>query len=173
MAKYTKLFADYIKDGGSLPTEFALIDDFTDLFKLHFCNYELGFETEALFFMKLQYYATLYVQKYKDRITALTNAWTEFYTPTKTKVHNGNNAFTAGAQHATSTELPFDSATADPTIKNDSEAYTNTLYDTYTDNETGSTSDEAIRRVEFLQREVYNVLEELMDKFNPCFMQVF
>ena len=49
MAKYTTLLAEYLERGGQLPASFALIDGFEDLFKKHYCDKELGFETDLLF----------------------------------------------------------------------------------------------------------------------------
>ena len=58
MAKYTETLAEYIEGGGVLPSSsFALIEDFEDLFKERYCGSELGFETELLFAMKLDYKA--------------------------------------------------------------------------------------------------------------------
>ena len=64
MAKYTELLTEYIENGGTLPTAFSLITGFEDLFIRHFCNYEIGFETETLFAIKLEEKADLYMNLY-------------------------------------------------------------------------------------------------------------
>ena len=83
MAKYTELFAEYIEKGGQLPASFSLILGFGDLFKKHYCDKEIGFETELLFYMKLEEKADLYMQKYADRIALIASAWLDYNAPAK------------------------------------------------------------------------------------------
>lgn len=173
MAKYTMLLAEYLERGGQLPASFSLIDGFEDLFKKHYCDKELGFETELLFYMKLDEKATLYMQAYADKIQRLATAWGILDAPVKTRYTLNERTFTGGAQHGATTELPFDSDTAEPNILNDSDEYTNTESVEHTENEYGDTHDEAIRGIEFLNNKVYSLLNELLLVFKPCFMGVY
>ena len=70
MAKYTTLLAEYLERGGQLPASFALIDGFEDLFKKHYCDKELGFETDLLFFMKVDELADIYLPLTKQNCNA-------------------------------------------------------------------------------------------------------
>lgn len=161
MAKYTMLLAEYLERGGQLPASFSLINGFTDLFKKHYCDKEIGFETELLFFMKLDEKADLYMQAYADKIQRLATAWNVFDAPVKTRYVVDDRTFnagarketfgggarketlsagarketlSAGAQHAETTELPFDSQNAEPNVLSDTDAYENvTDNDAYED----------------------------------------
>ena len=72
----TEFFGEYIKNNaGGFPSAFDKIPaldgiEFKDLFLEHFCDREIGFETEALFAIKLNARADLvcpiYVQKIND-----------------------------------------------------------------------------------------------------------
>lgn len=173
MAKYTMLFAEYLERGGACPASFSLINGFEDLFKKHYCDKEIGFETEALFYIKLEEKADLYMQLYADKIARLANAWLGYDAPVKVRYITDDKTFTGGEQHAKTTELPFDSTTADPSIKNDAEEYTNTDATERREEESGETNDEAQRKVEFLNTRVYSLLNELLNVFKTCFMGVY
>ena len=173
MAKYTMLFAEYLEKGGACPASFALILGFEDLFKKHYCDKEIGFETELLFYMKLEEKADLYMQKYADKIQRIATAWGVFDNPAKVRYTEEHKTFNAGEQHAKTTELPFDSEEAEPSLLNDSEAYENRDARATTERETGETHDEAIRSIEFLNGRVRTLLVDLLDEFKSCFMGVY
>lgn len=225
MAKYTELFSEYLERGGQLPASFALIDGFEDLFKLHYCDKEIGFETEALFFMKLERTARINVPFYADKIRRLASAYAHFDVPAKVRYERGFNQDTQGEQNTrtsntnvngkqdtstTSTnvngeqngynsELPFDVANASPSMKTHNDAFTNTGTGTFHADETtntgsgtfhaddvinkgerqnetresGYTPDEAMREVEFLNKEVEPLIQMLLDEFKRLFMQIY
>lgn len=195
MAKYTTLLAEYLERGGQLPASFSLIQGFEDIFKKHYCDKEIGFETDLLFFMKLDEKADLYMQLYADKLTRLASAYNLFdegakvrYTiegrTTNLGAQHEESTFTGGAQHTEGTELPFDSENAEPNIINDSAEYTNTNEvnrdatensdDTErTETETGGSLDELQRRIEFVNRKAVSIIEELLMVFKPCFMGVY
>ena len=173
MAKYTMLFAEYLERGGACPASFGLILGFEDLFKKHYCDKEIGFETEALFYMKLEEKADLFMQQYADRIQRVATAWGVFDSPAKVHYTDEYKTFNAGEQHAKTTELPFDSTDAEPSLLNDSEAYENSDTRATTERETGETHDEAIRTIEFLNGSVKNLLMQLLKEFKPLFMGVY
>lgn len=173
MAKYTMLFAEYLERGGACPASFALIQGFEEIFKKHYCDKEIGFETEALFFMKLDEKADIFMQLYADKIKRLATAWAGFDAPIKTRYVKEDKTFNAGEQHAKTTELPFDSTEAEPSLLNDSEAYENTDGLERTEQESGATHDEALRQIEFLNNKVHSLIIDLLDVFKPCFMGVY
>lgn len=173
MAKYTMLFAEYLERGGACPASFSEIQGFEEIFKKHYCDKEIGFETEALFFMKLDEKADLFIDLYKDKISRLASAWTGYDTPAKIRYTREDKTFNGGAQKAKTTELPFDSETAEASLVNDTDAYTNTDATAKTESETGKTIDEAQRAIEFLNTKVHSLLLDLLNEFKPCFMGVY
>lgn len=173
MAKYTMLFAEYLERGGACPASFSLINGFEEIFKKHYCDKEIGFETEALFFMKLDEKADLFMQLYADKISRLASAWTGYDTPAKVRYTEEYKTFNGGKQKAKTTELPFDSATAEASLINDTDAYENKDQRATTETESGKTIDEAQKAVEFLNTKVHSLLLDLLDVFKPCFMGVY
>lgn len=174
MAKYTETLAEYIDNGGLLPTSFALINGFEDLFKHYYCDKEIGFETELLFFMKLDMYAELNMQRYKDRIDRASAILLEFDDPTKTVTDSQMDVLQAGAQEGSTTELPFDDGTnTDPAVINKTEAYRNVSTRSLTHTEKGATDDEALRRVEFIHKRIEDIKLQLLEEFKPCFMEIY
>lgn len=173
MAKYTELFAEYLAKGGQLPASFGLITGFEDIFKKYYFDKEIGFETELIFYMKLDMYATLYMQKYADKISRLASAWLEFDAPAKVIYETDTTAFAGGKRKTNTTELPFDSATAEASLINESDAYSDNNTRTLNRSESGATFDEALRRVTFLNESVKNLIIDLLYEFKPCFMVVY
>lgn len=173
MAKYTMLFAEYLERGGLCPASFSLIQGFEEIFKKHYCDKEIGFETEALFFMKLDEKADIYMQKYADKISRIATAWGVFDSPAKVRYTEEYKTFNGGAQKAKTTELPFDSEEAEASLINDTDAYENNDTRATTEKETGETHDEAIRTIEFLNGKVRNLIVDLLNEFKTCFMGVY
>ena len=173
MAKYTKLFADYIEGGGELPAAFDLIEGFEDLFKKYYCDKEIGFETDLLFAMKLELYADMYVPVYAARIAKETAAWAEFDTPVKTTHETDDTTFNAGATRGTITDLPLGASGSNPNTITAADAYENTNGRELERTESGATSDEAIARLRFIQDKVKVIKLELLERFAPCVMAVY
>ena len=173
MAKYTMLFSEYIEQGGELPAAFAEINGFDDLFKMHYFNCEIGFETPLIFAMKLEEYANLYMTAYAQKLTRLATAYGLFDTGAKVRYTTDNNTYTTGAQRGTTTELPIDAETAEPSIVNATEQYTNQNSIIRNEQETGGTLDELQRRVEFLNTKAHNIIVDLLKEFKPLFMAIY
>ena len=173
MAKYTELLAEYLEAGGELPDVFDTIEGFEDLFIAHYCDKEIGFETEALFAVKLELYANIYVPKYAERITALATAWTNASNPTKVHYERYDTTVNAGAQRAQTTDLPFDATTATPSSVTASDAYINTDARITNREESGVTVDEAYNVIDRLNEEVFPIVLRLLRAFEPCFMGVY
>lgn len=173
MAKYTELFADYLKDGGALPSVFSSIIGFEDLFKGYYCDKEIGFETEILFAIKLETYANIYVPMYAQRISALATALTNASNPVKVHYERYDTTINAGAQKAQSTDLPINASTATPSSVLATDAYVNTDARVTNREESGFTVDEAYRVIDKLNEEVRPLIRKLLDAFKPCFMGVY
>lgn len=168
MALYTETFADYVeKSGYELPTAFDLIEGFEDLFLKYYCDKEIGFETENLFAIKLDLYAELYMEKYADRIEKLAVAYGLLDSPART--HYEENTTTLGAQRGTQTELPMNASTAIPNMVTTADQTENVVNVEITDN---SITDKVIL-FDKLNEEVKIILEELLRRFENCFMRIY
>lgn len=173
MAKYTELFGEYLKDGGTLPSVFATITGFEDMFVAEYIDKEIGFETEDLFAIKLDHYANIYVPIYAERISALATAWTNASNPIKVHYERYDTTVNAGAQKVHSTELPINAATATPSSVTATDAYVNTDARITNREESGVTVDEAYRVIEKLNDEIRPLVKKLLNEFKPCFMQIY
>lgn len=177
MAKYTETFAEYVEDGGALPSSsFALVEDFEDLFKERYCGSEIGFETEALFAIKLDMKARLVMPIYAARIAAVDAAMNKLKTPSKTRTERR----VYGEQHSetgndgSNTELPIDAATAEPASTTHTEGSAD--IDEHEDNLTFTdyvTIDENIRIIEQLTASRRGLVEQCLEEFKPLFMGVY
>lgn len=156
MAKYTELFTEYIENGWELPTVFSKIEGFSDLFLGHFCDHEIGFETEELFNVKLETRARIIIPFYADRLAAIKARFEGLNNPSKSyqktvqggergsnKTFNGGKrdetvTNNMGEQKARAFDLPMNDTTADPTGRTEADSYTDTettAKQAYTDSE--------------------------------------
>lgn len=178
MAKYTELFAEYLDNGGALPSaSFALIDGFEDLFKERFCGSEIGFETEALFAIKLDLKAQLVMPVYAERLAIAISQITGLKN-NPVKVRYETRGY--GKRHAessndgTNTDLPYDVDTATPSLKThtegsaDNDAYT----DAFTFDE-GLSADERLRIIEAMNNKASSIVEACLEEFKPLFMGIY
>lgn len=160
MAKYTETLQEYLQDN-ELPEEFAEIEGFEDLFKAHFIDKEIGFETEELFAVKLSGRASLVIPMYKERIAHINAYIAKLGNPKKvikTKM---------GAQKTKTTELPIDASTAEPSLVNDTDAYENKQV------EKDYSISNLLSMVRFLKGEDANIITKLLGEFDSLFMQVY
>ena len=125
MAKYTMTLAEYLARGGALPSSFALIEGFEDLFIARYCDHEIGFETDELFNIKLDLKASLVMQLYKDKIDAMALYWAKVPNPTKVHYELATTQYNMGKQKNKTTELPFDASQAEPNLINENDPYSN------------------------------------------------
>lgn len=168
MAKYTELFAEYLESGGELPAAFAEIDGFEDAFIQEYCDKEIGFETEALFYIKLEAKANIVIPIYKKKFEALDQTLTQLSNPIKTR----QRTFEGGERKADETVLPINSLSATPSRVSKSEGFTDT--ETITDE--GNTVDEAIKKVEFVRdtdNEYWSIFYSCLKEFDNLFMKVY
>lgn len=165
MAKYTELFSEYLEGGGELPTAFSQIDGFEELFKGHFIDKEIGFETEVLFAIKLETKANIIIPVYAERITALQVAISKLGNPQKVR----KTVVDGGEQNSQTWALPFNSQEADPNAK----AHSDAIHNEDETTESGATPDEAIRIVEKLEGQIYLIKNALLHEFDSLFMKVY
>lgn len=177
MAKYTELFKDYLEGGGALPSSsFALIPDFEDLFKERYCGSEIGFETEALFAIKLDMKARLVMPVYAARLAAIDAAMNKLKTPLKERTEKRG----FGKQHSetendgSGTDLPYDAEDATPSTLSHNEGSADVDYHednyTYTDY---VTIDENLRIIQELGSKRDGLIEKCLEEFKPLFMGVY
>lgn len=177
MAKYTETLAEYIEDGGALPSSsFALVEDFEDLFKERYCGSEIGFETETLFALKLDMKARLVMPIYAARIDAVNNALDKLKIPAKVRTEQR----IYGQQHSetenngSNTELPIDAGNATPSSTNRAEGSAD--IDEHEDNLTFTdyvTIDENLRIIEELNSSRDGLIEKCLEEFKPLFMGIY
>lgn len=173
MAKFTELFSEYLERGGLLPASFSQIEGFENLFKLHYCDKEIGFETETLFAMKLEAKANMVIPIYADKISRLATAYLGFDEPAKTFYEHIVVGTTIGEQNGSTTELPFDSPNALPSVKNHFDEYENGEDRVTERRDAGETIDEKIRQIDFINKEVTSLLEKCLKEFKNLFMGVY
>ena len=173
MAKYTMLLAEYLAKGGALPSSFALIEGFEDALVGRYCDKEIGFETDALFSIKLEAKADLIMKAYAERIAERAYYWAKVENPSKVYYERAHTKYNMGEQKIKTTELPFDSDTAEPNVINENEAYENKDARFAKKKEEGQTIDELMRMLDFLNKDVTTLVEKCLDEFKPLFMAVY
>ena len=199
--KYTELFTEYIANNGGAENAFPLAFDsipdfggknFKELFLLRFCAREIGFETEALFQLRLEGKASevcpAYVRKLAnyDKFTTLSAEYKKTFnfgeTTTRTPdllvkgdgdpvtVDNYNNPGLGGA-------LPIENVLSNSQRTNDLSGVKTTGTEK---NERGGKNEEISEispreKQEIANAEigVKNIYSALLDEFEPLFMQVF
>lgn len=173
MAKYTMTLLEYLEDGHTLPTSFALIDGFADAFKAEYIDSEIGFETDELFAMKLEARAKVVMPVYADYIAKRTEYWQKLDNPTKTRTENGAIDYDFGKQKSKSTELPFDDDSAEPNVITESDAIKNKTTSSSSVTESGQNTKDVIDAIEYLNRDVNILIERCLKEFSSLFMGVY
>lgn len=173
MAKYTMLLADYLARGGALPSSFALIEGLEEIFLGRYCDHEIGFETDELFYIKLEHKANLLIPKYAERISLRAQYWAQAPNPTKVRYEKATTQYNMGAQRITTAELPFNAVEATPSVVNRNDEYTNDDERELRHEENGATLDEVIKMLDYLNKEVNDLVMKLIDEFKPLFMAVY
>lgn len=168
MSKYTETLVEFLEGGGSLPAAFAKIEGFEDLFVARYCDKEIGFETEALFQIKLEERAAIIIPAYVKRIQATEAAWLTVTDPTRKQTRTFNSA----EKRSSSSSLPLNAQTAQPSQTAKADAFTDTDTTTFE----GITPDEAIRRAEYFQKldgTAWILLDACLREFENLFMKVY
>ena len=168
MSKYTETLVEFLEGGGVLPAAFAEIEGFEDLFVARYCDKEIGFETEALFQIKLEERAAIIIPAYVKRIAATDAAWLTVTDPTRKQTRTFNSA----EKRSSSSSLPLNAQTAQPSQTAKADAFTDTDTTTFE----GITPDEAIRRAEYFQKldgMTWILLDKCLHEFENLFMKVY
>lgn len=174
MARYTELLSEYLEGGGLLPASFDTIEGFTDLFKLHYLDKEIGFETETLFAAKLEEYATILIPLYKERIEMHAAAITNAKNPARTHYEKYNTTINAGPQRSTVTDLPFNTSTdITPSTINNVDSFTNTDERITESQDTDLDTTSAYYVLDKLNEKVHSIILDLLKEFKILFMQVY
>lgn len=168
MSKYTETLGEFLEGGGVLPAAFAEIEGFEDLFVARYCDKEIGFETEALFQIKLEERAAIIIPAYVKRIAATDAAWLTVTDPTRKQTRT----FNSDEKRSSSSSLPLNAQTAQPSQTAKADAFTDTDTTTFE----GITPDEAIRRAEYFQNldgMTWILLDKCLHEFENLFMKVY
>lgn len=168
MSKYTETLVEFLEGGGVLPAAFAEIEGFEDLFVARYCDKEIGFETEALFQIKLEERAAIIIPAYVKRIAATDAAWLTVTDPTRKQTRTFNSA----EKRSSSSSLPLNAQRAQPSQTAKADAFTDTDTTTFE----GITPDEAIRRAEYFQKldgMTWILLDKCLHEFENLFMKVY
>ena len=169
MAKYTMLFAEYLQiDGRTLPTVFEQIDGFSDLFVAHYCDKEIGFETDELFAIKLEERAKIIIPVYKRRIEYYDRALINLDETIKKRTRTYN----AGEKNGELFTLPVNAQDVSPSQTSKTGEYT----DVTTESDEGLTPDEMLRKMEYydtLKEGKGILLDYLLNEFSSLFMKVY
>lgn len=196
MARYTELLSEYLEDGGQLPAVFSQIEGFEDIFKAYYIDHEIGFETPALFAIKLEAKANLVIPMYAGKIAAYNQTIEQLQNPQKVRTRTGSqtNTRTGSLTRAYGKDLnkEFDlpinyvgtdvnssppQAAQEREAREDTETY-NTItdkleFDGYSDTETGVTTNEALAKLEALTTQIKSLLEQCVEEFKNLFMGVY
>ena len=173
MAKYTEILAEYLENGGTLPSAFSTIEGFEDSFIYHYCDKEIGMETETLFAIKLEEKANIYIPLYKERIEALATAYTHVKQPAKIFYETHSLTMTIGEQDTNVKNVPFNASNANPSTMSHADESVNTNEEEHRKEDSGFTPDEAMRVYDFINGKVKSLVDELLGVFKDCFMGVY
>lgn len=170
MAFYTETLRDYLNHGNELPESFGLISrtgyDFNTLFYEYYADREIGFETEELFALKVKKIADLYIPDYVKII----ENYESVIEALKAKSKKTESLTENGKITTRQFDLPIAGETTgiNPSGIGETEPTNNK---TTTTNE--ESADELTRKIDWLMGQEKNAIEQLLEKFERCFMQVF
>ena len=170
MAFYTETLREYVQRGNEFPESFQLIAktgyDFSTLFYEYYADREIGFETEELFALKLKKVADLYIPQYVKII----ENYESVIEALKAKTKKTENLTENGKITTRQFDLPIAGETQgiNPSGIGETDSTGNK---TITTND--ESADELTRKIDWLMSQEKNAIEQLLEKFERCFMQVF
>lgn len=170
MAFYTETLREYVQRGNEFPESFRLLNqtgyDFETLFYEHYADREIGFETEELFALKLKKISDLYIPEYVKII----ENYDSVIEALKAKSKKTESLTENGKITTRQFDLPIAGQTdgINPSGIGETEP-TNTKTTTTND----ESADELTRKIDWLMGQENNAVEQLLEKFERCFMQVF
>lgn len=187
----TILFGDYLINGGQLPDEFndelfSEIDlDIPALFTGKYVNREIGYETPELFYTKLCTRAGIVFPRYKEKfdtlrfITILDAAETEtkdgsYDRESETK-YGRTNKYSRYSNPYASTPADDASLTGHDESKDGGK---DNFFERVTQNQmrtqkSGWNSQTALAVYEQIENDKANIVEDFLNEFENCFLQVF
>lgn len=170
MAFYTETLREYLNHGNELPESFGLIAqtgyDFNAIFFEHFADREIGFETEELFALKVKNVADLYISQYVKII----ENYESVIEALKAKSKKTESLTENGKITTRQFDLPIAGETTGINPSGIGETEPTSAKTTSTNDES---ADELARKIDWLIGQEKNAIEQLLDKFERCFMQVF
>lgn len=170
MAFYTETLREYLNHGNKLPESFGLIAqagyDFNAIFFEHFADREIGFETEELFAIKVKKVADLYIAQYVKII----ENYESVIEALKAKSKKTESLTENGKITTRQFDLPIAGETTGINPSGIGETEPTSTKTTATNDES---ADELTRKIDWLMGQEKNAIEQLLDKFERCFMQVF
>lgn len=178
MAKYTETLAEYLQNGGVLPSaSFALMgDDFEELFIERFIGSEIGFETEELFRVRLNNKAALVCPLYADKLAAVASSINSLKTPSRWQYEKRTygKAESSNESDGKNTDLPYDADTAKPSFLNHIEGKSTLEEHTdETNRDESITVDEELRIMDAMKAKEQSVKETCLEEFKPLFMRIY
>ena len=170
MAFYTETLREYVLRGNEFPASFQLIAktgyDFSELFYEYYAVREIGFETEELFALKLKKIADLYIPDYVKII----ENYDSVIEALKAKSKKTESLTENGKITTRQFDLPIAGETTNINPSGIGETEPTSTKTTTTNDET---ADELTRKIDWLLGQEKNAIEQLLEKFERCFMQVF
>lgn len=203
---HTELFTEWLANNGgadnALPALFAQVPDiksgtettkFSDTFILHFCDKEIGFETEALFALKLEARARLILPPFIEKINTLSKISIDTAGEKEEISHSGQDKTndivsrtTTTSNLSTNYDLPDSGATGEEpipdyaseqnknrgTISESGSPSSTTTYGRKITTIRNSSKLDTQTLIERIETETYNIWEEIFKKFDCLFMGV-
>lgn len=203
---HTELFTEWIANNGgaenALPALFAQVPDitsgtetikFSDTFILHFCDKEIGFETEELFALKLEARARLILPPFIDKINTLAKISIDTAGEKEEITHSGTDTFTENLNRTTATEnlstnynLPDIGATGEtpvPSYASEQNKNSGTITESGTPSNTTTygkkittsrtpSKFDTVSLIDKIQNDMFNMWEEIFKRFDCLFMGV-
>lgn len=170
MAFYTETLREYVLRGNEFPESFILINktgyDFSALFYEYYADREIGFETEELFSLKLKKVADMYIPEYVKII----ENYNSVIEALKAKSKKTESLTENGKITTRQFDLPIAGETTGINPSGIGETEPTTTKTTATNDES---ADELTRKIDWLMGQENNAIEQLLEKFERCFMQVF
>ena len=170
MAFYTETLREYVQRGNGFPESFNLINktgyDFSTLFYEYYADREIGFETEELFALKVKKVADLYIPEYVKII----ENYESVIEALKVKSKKTESLTENGKITTRQFDLPIAGETTDINPSGIGETEPTSAKTTTSNDES---ADELTRKIDWLLGQEKNAIEQLLEKFERCFMQVF
>ena len=170
MAFYTETLREYVQRGNEFPESFRLLNragyDFSTIFYEHYADREIGFETEELFALKVKKIADLYIPQYVN----IVENYDSVIEALKAKSKKSESLTENGKITTRQFDLPIAGETQGINPSGIGETEPTSAKTTTTNDES---ADELARKIDWLLGQEKNAIEQLLDKFERCFMQVF